>query len=261
MDLLGGIASIGSSLLNYFGASNANENNLAATEAENAARRGDTLYYAKNSIKLRAKDAEEAGIHPLYAMGAPSISPAATTVGTSINTMAPLAKGLHDLGQDVSRASLAQAAPAAKVDQVARAQSVVSNDLDLENKKLNNEILKARLATLTQPGTPPGAFDVPENKKPEERPPLMAGGYRWKTNPNTSPMKAWEDQYGDEGPVASMLPIGILANDAYYNWANHPNVHDNFNRMGQAWAAVARMAKAAKSRMLTGGGSGYYEGR
>lgn len=264
MDLLGAITSVGSGLLNFIGGQSAQDKAIEAQRATNAENWDHSLFMAKNSIQMRKADAEAAGIHPLYAMGAPTMSFAPAQVGAAgvaSNRMAPIAGAMRDLGQDLGRSAAANVAPESKVAAVVQGQQVVSNKLDLETKELQNQLLKARIANLTQPGTPPGAFPVPENPKPEQRPPLMAGGYRWKTNPNTSPMKAWEDQYGDEGPVASTLPLAILANDAVYNWRTHPNVADNWNKLSSGTAAIGRWFNAAKGRMLTGGSSGYYEGR
>lgn len=226
MDLLGGIATLGSGLLNFFGGQNATDKNIAAQQQINDANWNHSLYMAQNSIQMKKADAEAAGISPLYAMGAPTMSFAPAQVGAmgnQPNALAPLATTMRDLGQDLSRPAAATNSPVNKLAGVQAAQQTVGNTLDLENKKLNNEILKARLATLTQPGTPPGQpFVVPENNKTEQRPPLMLGGYRWDTNPNTSPMKAYEDQYGDEGPVASLLPLWHFGNDLAYNAFGKP---------------------------------------
>lgn len=178
--------------------------------------------WAQNAIQWKVADAQKAGIHPLYALGASTTSFSPVSVGVSGAN--PLASALGDMGQDVSRAASALRGPAdraAGVGAVAAAQEVTANKLRLENMDLQNQILRSKLATMNQPGTPPGVdFPVPENNKVEQRPPLMVFGKRWDTNPNTSPMKAWEDQYGDEGPIAWGMPLVIGANDAVYNAVN-----------------------------------------
>lgn len=250
-DPLSAITTVGSSLLNFFGGQSAQDKAIEAQQAINAQNWEHSLYMANNSVQMKKADAEKAGISPLYAMGAPTMSFAPAQVGASgtpYNAMAPLAKGMHDLGQDVSRASSAPDTTQSKVAGVLTAQQTASNALDLESKSLQNQILKSRLALLTQPGTPPGQpFVVPENSKIEQRPPLMFGGTRWDTNPNTSPMKAWEDQYGDEGPVASMLPIGILANDMLHNMrpSDRTAARPDFSKVP---ATVSRWYDAIKSQ-------------
>lgn len=175
--------------------------------------------FAQNGIQWKVRDAQKAGIHPLYALGASTTSFSPVSVGGS-----PMGDALTSMGQNVTRAASAYtSAQERQAATVANGQQIASNSLDLEAKKLQIEILKSRLATMSQPGTPPPVADQPvpfpvtENPKPEQRPPLMLLGNRWMTNPNTSPMKAYEDQYGDEGPASWILPPIIGANDALYN--------------------------------------------
>lgn len=218
--MLGALLGAGASLIGGFlgreGAREANAANLAMAERNIALQRE----FATHGVRWKVADAQKAGVHPLYALGASTTSFSPVSVG-AVNEAAPMANAMHAMGQNVSRAAAAYEGPSARVaavDGVLRAQSVQSNALQLENMSLQNQILRSRLATLNQPGTPPGVeFPVPENKKVEERPPLMLLGKRWLTNPNTSPMKAYEDQYGDEGPVAWTMPLVIGANDALYN--------------------------------------------
>lgn len=186
--------------------------------------------FAQSGIQWKVADAKKAGIHPLYAMGAPSISPAVSVQGD------PMGAALSSMGSDISRAALASSSQETR-------NSAFNNQiasLTLERGQLQNELLRSQIMRMrvgqVGPPIPTGGessqgdipiptpdprradFDVPENKKIEERPPLMMSGSRWLTNPNTSPMKAWEDQYGDEGPVAATLPLFILWNDMVYNY-------------------------------------------
>lgn len=194
-------------------------NDIAVRQA--AQNRRDQYDFAQNAIQWKVADAEKAGIHPLYALGANPTSFNPVSVGLSSENH--LGRGLSAMGQDISRAVAAPRSPADKVNGVAVAQQTQSNALSIENQQIQNQILRVRLALMTQPGTPPGVpFEVPEKNKPEERPPLMIGGRRWDTNPDTSPMKAWEDQYGDEGPVSWSMPIAIGWNDLKQNFG-HPN--------------------------------------
>ena len=55
---------------------------------------------AKKSIQWRVKDAREAGIHPIYALGAQAFSPSPVSISGS----APLADGIAAMGQDIGRA-------------------------------------------------------------------------------------------------------------------------------------------------------------
>lgn len=257
------IGSLGAGLFSFLGANDASETsrqnalaNIQAQKEINAENWDHSLYMAKNSLQMRKADAEAAGIHPLYAMGAPTMSFAPSQVGAGLptsvpNKMAGVASAMQSMGQDLSRASAADVGPASKVAAVQTTQQITSNNLDLENKQLQNTLLKARIANLTQPATPPGVnFTVPENNKVEQRPPLMLFGKRWDTNPDTSPMKAWEDQYGDEGPVASTLPLAILANDLLYG--NKPKdrstARTDFSGLGSGDSVVGRWFNQLKGQ-------------
>lgn len=219
MDPLTAGLSIGSSLLNFFGGQSAQDKAIAAQERTNQQNWANSLYMAQNSIQMRKQDAEAAGIHPVYALGSPTMSFAPAQVGAAgqpQNRMAPLAQGMRDLGQSLTAAPGSQAAPNAYAAEAAA--------LDLENRKLQNEILKNRVVAgrstmgAVSQVPPSGNFVVPENPKVEQRPPLMMSGSRWSTSDKTSPMKAWEDQYGDEGPVSWGMPLMILSDDMEKNY-------------------------------------------
>lgn len=190
--------------------------------------------FAQSGIQWRVQDAIKAGLHPLAALGGSgasfsspssavgSISAAPSRTGVS-GGGAGIGSSVAAMGQDISRAMMASGSQ----DTRQLMMQETMGQLGLERAKLQNDLLKAQLAsTITrnmsgQVGPPiptDGPFPVPENPKPEQRPPLMFGGTRWRTNPDTSPMKAWEDQYGDEGPVASTLPILIMYNDFLANY-------------------------------------------
>lgn len=103
--------------------------------------------FAQNGIQWKVADANKAGIHPLYALGAQthSFSPVHTGVG----------ENLAAAGQSFGRAADAYADRDNRLDGFAKA----SQALQLERGQLENQLLKAQIAsanaTLTQPGTPP----------------------------------------------------------------------------------------------------------
>lgn len=216
--MLGPLISAGASLLGGFlnrdAQKDANEANAAQAARNEALQRE----FAQNSVQWRVADAQKAGVHPLYALGSPGMSFSPVSVGASAET--GVGTGLQSMGQDISRAVSAYRSPGEKVSAVQQAQQTASNTLDLENKKLNNDLLRAKIAALG-PGTPPGIpFDVPEKNKPDENPKLMAAGKRWDTDPKWSPMKAYEDRYGDEGWASWIVPPFIAAADMIHNLKN-----------------------------------------
>lgn len=100
--------------------------------------------FAQNSIQWRVQDANAAGVHPLFALGAPTMSYAGSSVGVD-----PVGAALGDMGANISRAALALDAPADKVNTAIQA-------LAIERGQLENDKLRAELMLMKQPGTPPG---------------------------------------------------------------------------------------------------------
>nr|QJB19854.1 MAG: DNA pilot protein [Microvirus sp.] len=105
--------------------------------------------FAQNGIQWKVADAKKAGIHPLYALGAQthSFAPVQSFAGDSIASM----------GQSIGRAVDSYSDKSQRADAFTKA----SQALQLENNKLNNDLLKQQIAsntaTLNQPGTPPAA--------------------------------------------------------------------------------------------------------
>lgn len=226
--LIKGAFDLAGGFLGQQGAREAAERNAAMQKQINDENWAHSLHMAQNSIQMRANDAAAAGIHPLYALGASTMSFAPAQVGASSpNFNAPLADSLRSMGQDVSRAAGAALSPAQKtVAAVGAQQQVASNKLDLETKSLNNTLLRAKIAK--EVGTPPGAPVIGPTLEPgpviqpqdkvKGTAPLTISGNRWGVDRSTSPMKDFEDRYGDEGPVASMMPFMVLDRDLQHNY-------------------------------------------
>lgn len=184
---------------------------------------------AQHGIRWKVDDAKDAGIHPLYALGASTMSFAPQSVGTVVED--GFAKGIAAAGQDISRAVDTTRTGSERV-------SALAEGLMLERSKLQNDLLRdqlvaSKLSLLRSAGarsSPPQpdyadvplprprpddlpyadsdrAFAHPEGKKPEDRPPLMLFGGRVLTPSGTSPMKAWEDQIGDDGPLSWLAQL------------------------------------------------------
>lgn len=213
--------SAGASLLGGILGRESQENQRASNEALQRE-------FAQSSIQWRVEDAKKAGIHPMYALGAPSISPAVSVQND------PLAASVGSMGQDISRAMLASNTAEGRETQFSNSLQA----LGLERAQLQNELLKTQIASSLQrlkagqigppmpsagsveiPPGPDTVFSHPQDK-PEKSPPLMMGSERWSTDLNTSPMKAWEDRYGDEGPVAALMPLLVLWQDLKANYGS-----------------------------------------
>lgn len=104
--------------------------------------------FAKSGIQWKVEDAKKAGIHPLYALGANTISYSPQSVG------GPDFSGIADAGQNIGRAIDATRSNPEKM--AATALTAVQ----LEGLQLDNDLKRAQLnsalATARQTGNPPG---------------------------------------------------------------------------------------------------------
>ncbi|WNK12680.1 MAG: DNA pilot protein [Microvirus sp.] len=91
----------------------------------------------QSAIQDRVADAEKAGIHPLYALGA-SLNPGGVSMPDQ-GSGNRLGDRLSNMGQNISRAVMA------KQSQEERGLAVQSAKLDLEGKSLQNQILRSQL--------------------------------------------------------------------------------------------------------------------
>lgn len=120
--------------------------------------------FAQNSIQWRAEDARKAGIHPAFAMGAPTMSFAPSSVGDS-----SMPAAMASMGQDLGRAFDVTRSGQQKMD--ARVQSLTLTRMQLENDLLSSQIAKINQVGSSPnfPGTPgiiDGQGDVPDLRMP-----------------------------------------------------------------------------------------------
>lgn len=102
--------------------------------------------FAQEGIQWKVKDAEKAGIHPLYALGAQTHSFAPVSVGGP-----DLATGIAGAGQDISRAVAAGSSEATRRGAFASAVE----KLTVEKMGLENQLLGAQIAKLSSAQVPP----------------------------------------------------------------------------------------------------------
>lgn len=109
--------------------------------------------FAQHGIGWKVTDAQNAGIHPLYALGAstPSFSPVISGIGDDGGQN--IGAGLAGAGQDIGRGVEAYLTRDQRHN--ARLQA-----LQLERGELENQLLAAQLAKLQQPGSPPPFPDI-----------------------------------------------------------------------------------------------------
>jgi len=148
----GSLISGGASLLGgLFGSSSADKATQAAI-ANNAANIALQKEFAQKGIRWKVKDAQSAGIHPLYALNAQTHPFQPQNVFTGGGGKSALGRGLAEAGQDIGRA-------------VAAGGNQEQRALALENARLQNRHLEAQTALLTRenqvPPALPSASDHP----------------------------------------------------------------------------------------------------
>lgn len=183
--------------------------------------------FAQSGIQWKVKDAEAAGIHPLYALGAQTTSYQPTSVG------GPDWSFVSQAGQNIGRAIDSTRSNPAKQDAISRTASAIQ----LEGLQLDNDIKRATLASAIAtanpfgrptPGLPgsdtisaiPGQGNTPQADY-GETPPLMhsakqpqyttnirAFGKDFQPSPRFSDAQSYEDRYGEmsdyiAGPIAA----------------------------------------------------------
>lgn len=102
--------------------------------------------FAQHGIQWKVEDAKAAGIHPLAALGAQTISYSPSSVGSS-----SLASGIAGAGQDISRAINSTRSESGRLD----AYTKTLQDLQLRRAGLENELLASQIAKINQAGTTP----------------------------------------------------------------------------------------------------------
>lgn len=117
-----------------------------ATKDANAANLQWAQTMAKKAIQFRVADAQKAGVHPLFALGASVSAPSAMQVGDT-----SLGSGLAAAGQNIERAFAANQTQAQRLSGVGEK----IQELQLQNMELQNGILASRLRLMNQPGNPP----------------------------------------------------------------------------------------------------------
>lgn len=188
-----------------------------------------------NPILKRVQDAKQAGVHPIYALGAGGIAqsgPAQVAFGETLSKMGQNIGSAIDRNADTDSKTL---------------KSLLLTKAQLENELLSTQVTKAKADMVAQPTMPkidqpflaglegqgpaaiPGTFVTDTNGKPVTLPkshkieppqhtPNLMTGFPWRRNPNWSDGQTFEDAYG-EGTLSPAGPLGwagFLA-DVKYN--------------------------------------------
>lgn len=149
--------------------------------------------FAQMGVQWKVADAKKAGVHPLYALGANTMSFSPTVVGDS------LGPALADMGQNIGRAVEATGTASD------RANSKIVAGLALERAGLENDLLRAQIATQRSQLGPP--MPVSDSQKTV----VLPDGTVLPARPNVSSAQAAEDRSGE----ISDIPYGYAAIKEY----------------------------------------------
>lgn len=203
-----GATNIGAGLIGQAGAAEANEAQRAMA--------ADNIHlqkqFAQHAIRWKVADAQAAGIHPLYALGASTTSFSPVSVGT-LNEGAPMASALQSMGQDVTRAAAAARSPTDRMAALATAQSLRANDLRLSNMEMQNTILAAKVREVVGAQIGPGG--------PEEKANLLIPGQGNTAGINPEPMKIAPAGSNPAGEAGAITDVGWARTQT--GWAPIPS--------------------------------------
>lgn len=175
-DIAGSIISAGASLLG--GAMNQRAQKAANNvEAWNAVQNREMQYdFARNGITWKVRDAQNAGVSPIYALGAQTNSFSPVSIGTTAAT--GMGDAISNAGQHLGRAVNATASGPERADAFTKA----TQQLTLENQALQNQLLASQVRISNQAGMPPtmptmntrymvpGQGNSPQSKLIEDKP-------------------------------------------------------------------------------------------
>lgn len=150
--MLGELLGAGASILGGIMGNKANEKANAANQATALRQEALQKEFAQSGIQWKVADAEKAGIHPLYALGANTISYSPSSVGATPNNF----DFLGNAGQNIGRAIQAGSSNSRRMEALA----TTAQQIQLEGLQLDNELKRAQLTSAqrlaSQPGTGPG---------------------------------------------------------------------------------------------------------
>lgn len=213
--MLGNLISAGANLLSGFMGSKANEEARNLTQQNAANNIKLQKKFAQEGIRWKVEDAKEAGIHPLFALGAQTHSFSPQSISFSPDNA--MASSVANMGQDISRAVNSTRTSGERID----AFTQTAQKLALEKGALENQLLASQIKRLQVSANPPmasgNANSVPGAPTFEEAPRLSLGSGPLAHDKTISNAEDFEKRWGEWGGDATGLYVMIkdyLANAA-----------------------------------------------
>jgi hypothetical protein len=212
--MIGELISAGSSLLGgLFGKSSAEKANRENIKLQKE--------FAQQGIQWKVADAKAAGVHPLAALGANTVSFTPSSIGDG-----GLGQSIANMGQDIGRAVNATSTQATRdrnLSTMAAEETLKGLKLDNEGKAIQNAALASRTVRQNMVGA---AFPSADGRTNTGIPgqassKLMIGGAPVPVDPKTSPASDFEDRFGDEigGVLAGVINLNQASKNMSYNQA------------------------------------------
>lgn len=151
-DLLSSLGGILGTGLSYYGGRVSDENNLQIAR-ENMALQKE---FAQMGIRWKVQDAKAAGLHPLAALGANTLSYSPVQVGSDLDY------GMKGLGQDISRAVASKMTnlERAMLEQDLLIKQKTSEGLEIENQTNFEQLQQLRRRGQIPPPMPDGTSNI-----------------------------------------------------------------------------------------------------
>ena len=197
-----------------------NTNNHAGRDQRQA-----TSFANRSAILDKVAATKEAGISPLYALGAPTIS-VQSAVGTS-SSGGSLGSSLSAMGQDVSRALAAgQSGPEREL------QALALQKAALENEYLRAQITSVNARTARESAPP---LPSPVSARDINLPAFPGSRLSIRPEPGTSSSQRVQDEYGDVAEnLYGLWHLGTDVAKNIYDWARSSSSLDR-SGPGGSW--------------------------
>lgn len=177
--LLGGVGQLAGGAAGLFGGGGGQRQDQSFFHNQFVAQMDWNKELARNGIQMRVADAKAAGLHPLYALGAPTFNPSSISIGQAGDggVSGPDAgAALSRMGQGVERAAGAFKSKEDRALNALQQSQLEVNTLNKEKIGAEIEFIRAQtastIARTSQAGTGPGVttsqqFGTYEPKAPE----------------------------------------------------------------------------------------------
>lgn len=195
--------------------------------------------FAQKGIQWKVADAKKAGVHPLAALGANTVSYSPSTVGSTA-----LGEGISQFGQDIGRAVNAGSTSdqrASHVQSQILQEQLKGLQLDNAGKMLQNAGTASVLRRSAMVGPPmPSASGVTNTGMAGQSSNYIVGGVSVPRNPLFSDAQVIEDRHGDV--AAAGYGLLTIPADAYASAMTSPNFRQALREVQPYRAAANRVS-------------------